>query len=211
MHKALRIGKMEKHRVDFTVNWFLGLCSISVDGKAILRRPIFLSFEHSFELGSEERHLISIRYNIADYFLKGFHATVDGQKVTPDQEIQEGEIRIETPADDAAAALLFVAFINIVFSVIGTLFVPLLDSLEVRLMLLLGALIYLLFAVKTICGQKSGLILGTSVFLADSGHSLFYEFSWGGLFVRMIILYYLITGLYYWRLTEASRKGASPV
>lgn len=205
MRKAIRIGKAEKHRVDFNVNWLLGLCTLSVDGKVILRRPVFLSFEHSFEVGNEERHLLSIRYHLLDSYRNNFHCTIDGQVMTPDFEIQEGDNRPDTPADDAAAALLFIVFTNVIFSVIGTLFVPQLDQLEVRLMLLVGALVYLLFAIKTICYEKSGLLMGIVFFTLDSGYSLFREFSWGGLFVRGVIMYYLGTGLYYWRLTQIGK------
>ncbi|HTL46539.1 MAG TPA: hypothetical protein VL688_00580 [Verrucomicrobiae bacterium] len=208
MHQAFKVGKGEKHRVDFEVHWLFGFCVIKVDRKSVFRRPVFLKFEHSFEVGTSERHLVSLRYNPYDPDRNTFYASIDGQPLLPEMEIREGKDELQTPADDAAAALLFLVLTNVVFSVIGTLFVPELDSLEVRLTLLLGACVYLLCAVKTLSRRKSGLLLGTLLFTLDSACGLYLEFSWGGLFVRLIILYYLLTGLYYWRITEMGHATA---
>ena len=97
------------------------------------------------------------------------------------------------------------AVINIVFAVIGTLFVPDLSSLESRLLLLLGALVYLLLAVKALLYQYSGIVLGTAAFALDSACQLYFFPSAGAVLVRAIIFFYLISGLQY--LKREQEKG----
>lgn len=199
MRRSFLIGNAEKHRITFHVNWFLGYCHLKVDAKTIFRRPFFLKIAKSFEVGTAEKHLVNIEFNAFDYFKNVLKVVVDGRDVTNSIEGREKEYRFETPIDDAAASLLYVAAINFLFSVIGTLFVPYLDSVHVRLMLLIGGLVYILFAIKILSGSMAALIAGTVFFVLDSGVNLYFEFSAGGMLVRLIILYYLIAGLRYVR------------
>ena len=203
MHKAYMIGTAERFRVDFRINWLTGIFSISVDHKAIFRRPFLLKIEHSFELGKNEKNIVSVYFNFFDYFRDVLQITVNGQKPTSSMEIHDSSERDETPVDDAAAAFLYIAVVNMIFSVIGTLFVPYLDSLNVRLMLLLGGMIYLLFAVQTMLSQGRSLVAGTLLFLADSAYQLAVNFSVGGLILRLIIFYYLTMGIREMRFRKA--------
>ncbi len=198
MRKTFEIGKKEKHRLDFSVSWLTGLFVLSIDGKAVFRRPFFFKIEHTVEVGREEKHLVGVRFNLFDYFGSVLKVTVDGQ----DSDLMMGVHPFEspdTPADDAAAALLFVAISNVLFSVIGTLFVPDLDSLETRLMLLLGGLIYLWIFVRVLSGSKRAMPFAFVFFAVDSAVALTLSFSVSGAVLRMMIAYYLITGIRYQR------------
>lgn len=199
MKRNFLVGDQEKHRLLFHVNWFLGYCHLSVDGKTLFRRPFFLKVDKSFEIGTAERHLVSIEFNVFDYFRNVLKVVVDGQDITNSIEGREKEYRFETPVDDAAAALLYVAAMNLLFAVIGTLFVPYLDSVHVRLMLLVGGLIYVLMGIKILSGSRSALIFAILFFTADSAVNLFFEFSAGGMLIRIVILYYLLIGFKYMR------------
>lgn len=198
MHKRLVIGKAEKHTLDVGVNWLLGLLVLSVDGKAVYRRPFFLKLEHSLEVGTQEKHLVNLRFNAFDYFGNVIKLTVDGQDMAGCMEMGPLEKR-DTPVDDAAAALLFVTLSHFLFSVIGTLFVPDLDSLDTRLMLLLGGMIYLWFFVKILSGSKMGLWFAAVIFSFDTAVSVLTAFSIPGLVVRAMILYYFWIGIKYQR------------
>lgn len=196
MHKKLIIGKNEKHTLDLNVNWFLGMIVLSVDGKALYRRPFFLKLEHSLEIGETERHLINLRFNAFDYFGNVIKLTVDGQDMAASMEMGPLE-KNDTPVDDAAAALLFVTISHFIFSVIGTLFVPDLDRLDTRLMLLLGGMIYLWLFVKILSGSKYGLWIAAMIFSVDTAVSVLTAFSVPGLVVRSMILYYFWIGIQY--------------
>lgn len=196
MHKACWIGIKERHYIEFRINWWLGYVSLACDGKVLFRKPFFLKLEHSLEIGNEEKHLINIRFNAFDYFGSVFKLTVDGQDMAGSMEMGPLDKR-DTPVDDAAAALLFLTLTHFVFSVIGTLFVPDLDSLDTRLMLLLGGMFYLWFFVKTLSGSKYGLWFAAVIFSVDTAVSLVTAFSISGLVVRGMILYYFWIGIQY--------------
>ncbi|MCM8776185.1 MAG: hypothetical protein NC930_07560 [Candidatus Omnitrophica bacterium] len=207
MHKAYWVGTKQKYRVDFRVIWWAGLATIACDGKVIFRRLFLFKFSHVLEIGEDGKHIIDIRYNLFDRFQDIFYITIDGQKPLPEMEIHTPEeIRVDTPADDAAAALIFVGTVNIIFSVIGTLFVPELDALTARLLLLLAGVIYILFAVQTTVYQQGALMIGTLFFVVDSVVELILDFSAGGLVVRTLILYYLILGIRYLGILRAQSK-----
>lgn len=209
MRKVYSIGIREKHRLEFRVDWLFGVVHLACDGKTLIRRPLFSKIERSFEIGNEERHIIKLNFNLFDYFGEFFQITADGQTLSGLMEIQDKEMKKDTPLEDAAAAFLFLAAMNVIFSVIGTLFVPYLDSLQFRFMLLLGGMIYLLFAVKTVQRQPTGILAGTCFFLVDSVYSLVHFFSVGGLVVRLFIFYYLCVGaVYFFRLKRAGREAA---
>ena len=198
MRKSFEIGKNEKHRLDFSVNWLTGLFVLSVDGRAVFRRPFFFKVDHTVEVGREEKHLVGIRFNVFDYFGSVLKVTIDGQ----DSDLMMGIHPFEnpdTPADDAAAAILFVSVSNVVFSVIGTLFVPDLDSLETRLLLLVGGLLYLWIFVRILSGSKRALPFAFTFFTLDSALALALSFSVSGLVLRIMIGYYLLTGIRYQR------------
>jgi|GEM_PF-1548729 len=199
MKKHFLVGSQQKHRLLFHVNWFLGYCHLSMDGKTLFRRPFFLKVDKSFEIGTTERHLVRIQFNVFDYFRNVLKVIVDGQDITNSIEGREKDYRFETPVDDAAAAMLYVAAMNLLFAVIGTLFVPYLDSVHVRLMLLIGGLIYVLIGIKILSGSRAALVLGILFFTVDSGVNLFFEFSAGGMLIRAVILYYLFIGFTYMR------------
>lgn len=196
MYRSFWIGVKERHLIEFRVQWWLGVMSLKCDGKPLFHKPFFLKLDQTIEIGSEEKHLLNLRFNLFDYFGNVVKITVDGQDMAAamEMEAQEGQ---DTPADDAAAAILFIVLSNFVFSVIGTLFVPDLDSLETRLMLLLGGLFYLWFFVKVLSSSKYGLWLAGIVFAADTAVSAVIAFSVPGLVVRGMILYYLWTGIQY--------------
>ncbi len=206
MHKAYLIGVREKHRFDFRFNWFTGLCTIAIDGHVVSRQPFMFKIAQSFEIGNEEKHLVAVTFNFFDYFRDTFHVTVDGQRPAPDAELHDSVGHSEDNAiDDAASALTFVASVNLLFSVIGTLFVPDLDALHDRLMMLLAGMIYLFLALKSSMRERGALIFGTIVFVLDSVFRLMNVFSFGGLLVRGIILYYLVVGI--WESRLENRTG----
>ena len=210
MHRFCWIGKEEKHRLDVSVRWFLGIFEVTVDGKTLLRRFLLSKVDYNLEIGARERHLVRIRYYLWDSSGSPLKIIIDGQDSTRSLKSGEGVYRMETPVDDAAAALFFVSLVNLVFAVIGTLFVPYLDSLLVRLLLMLGAMIYLLLAVQILSGKVKAVWAAAAFFLADSIMSLYYEFSWGGLAVRAVIFYYLAMGLYYVRTHRKKFRGPEP-
>lgn len=195
MRKAYRFGEKLQQRVDFRVNWLTGMASILYNGKVIYRRPFAFSINHTVEVGQDDKHVICIRFSVFDYFADSFYITIDGQKPVPGMEIMEDDLKPETPMDDAAAAFFFVGAVNIVFSVIGTLYVTYLDDLSVRLLLLLASLVYFLFGFKTMLHQASGIFGGTAFFLVDTLYGLYWNFSWAGLILRAVLLFYFSLGM----------------
>jgi len=202
MKKSYWVGKEEKHRIDFRIHWLSGLAVIACDGKTLFRKPFFFKIDQSVEIGESEKHVICVRFNLFDYFGDRLQLTINGQNPTPDMEIQEVHEKSETPVDDAAAAFFFVAVVNVIFSVIGTLYVPDLNALVDRLMLLLGGLIYFWFAVKTLAGNKRMMIAGLVFFIFDSACRLLLTFSLGGFVERILILIYLINGFRHLRIHQ---------
>jgi len=206
--KVYVIGNKEKHQLEFNTNWLLGLVTVKFDKKVLARKSLLFKMDMSFEIGDQEKHLLAFTFNLFNYGESVMHVTIDGQDIPPEKELVEEEVRIDTPVDDAGAAFFYMAFINTLFAVIGTLFVPDLDSLQVRIMLLIGAFAYLLFGIQCIRYHKMGFLAGCLFFLVDSAFFLFYQFSWGGLCVRGIIVYYLFIGIMFWSKTDIQKtKG----
>lgn len=206
MKKIYMIGNHEKHRLEIKTNWLLGMMVLKLDDKILARRSFFLKMDMSFEVGDKEKHLLTFKFNLFDYWQDIMHVKLDGAPMPEDRELDGGEARADTPIDDAAAAFFFMVLMNVIFSVIGTLFVPDLDSLQVRLVLLAGAFIYLLFGMQTLRYHHQGLITGALFYLADSVVFMIYQFSWGGLCVRGIIAYYLFCGFHFWNKARLSRS-----
>ena len=206
MHKAYLIGADEKHRLDFHLSWLSGFVTVSVDRKVVLRRLFFLKIDHSLEIGDSEKHMVTIHFNFFNYFREILAMTIDGQRPAPEMEIQTHKEKFDTPAEDAACAFLFVSIVNLIFAVIGTLYVPDLDSLNDRLLLFLAALLYFLFAVKTAFHQRRALMAGTAVFVLDSIFRSLTYFSVGGIILRIVILFYLVAGIKYLGEREKSRE-----
>ncbi len=196
MKKAYHLGTVEKHRLDISVYWYLGLVVLKLDGVTILKKPFLFRIRETFPVGRGEKHLIQFEFNVFDYLRDVLHVSVDGQKMTHEHEILS-EDRVDTAADIAAATFLFMVATNIIFSVIGTVFVPYLDSLQVRVLLLAGAFLYLFFALQFLLAHKTASLLGVIFFIADSIFFMFHQFSWGGLLVRLVMLAYLLSGLSY--------------
>ncbi|MBI3307456.1 MAG: hypothetical protein HYZ84_06610 [Candidatus Omnitrophica bacterium] len=203
MHKAYIVGIDEKHRLDFHLNWLTGFVTVSVDRKVVLRKLFFFRIDHSFEIGSGGKHIITVHYNLFDYFHEIFLIKVDGQPTTPEMEIQTHHEKIDTAVEDAACALLFVGGVNLIFAVVGTVYVPDLDALRDRMLLLLGALIYFLFAVRVILRQKQALAAGTIFFTLDSILQLAANFSVAGMVLRVAILFYFASGIRSFRTMRA--------
>lgn len=203
MQKTFVVGTQEKHKITFHVNWFLGYCHLGIDGKTLFRRPFFLKVDRTFEVGTTERHLVHFEFNVFDYFRDVLRIRVDGRDITKIIAREEQHYHLETPVDDAAAALLYIAAVNLVFSVIGTLFVPYLQQAEVRILLLIGGLVYVLLARKILSGSVAAIAAAMVFFTVDSLLNLVLEFSTGGLIIRLIILYYLAVGLRYARITSS--------
>ena len=202
MKKSYWIGGAEKHRVDFHISWLTGLTTLTFDHKVIFRKPFVLKFEHTVEVGTTEKHILTFGLNMFDYFGQFLYLTVDGQKPTPEMEIHEGGPKPARAVEDAACAFLYVAAVNFIFSVIGTLYVPDLDALTDRLLLLVGGMIYLLFAVKTLSFQKNAMLFGIAFFVIDSIYRQLTFFSIGGIIVRVLILIYLVLGFKYLKLEK---------
>lgn len=208
MKKVYIVGNKEKHRLEIKTDWLLGMMVLKLDGKTLMKKSFFLKMDLSFEIGDNERHLLSFKFNLFDYWQERMHVSLDGMEIPLEREIVEDDGRVDTPVDDAAAAFYFMSLMNVVFSVIGTLFVPDLDSLQVRLLLLVGAFIYLLFGLQTMRGHQKGFLTGCIFYALDSSVFLFYQFSWGGLCVRAVIAYYLFLGYVFSANTIAARKKA---
>ena len=209
MKKAYHLGTVEKHRLDIHVYWYLGLVVIKLDGVTIFRKPFLFRIRATFPIGQGEKHLIQFEFNLFDYLKDVLHISVDGQKMTHENEILAIE-KVDTPADRAAATLLFMVAVNIIFSVIGTVFVPYLDSLQVRILLLAGAFFYLFFALQFLLAHKIGSFLGVLFFVADSIFFVLHQFSWGGLLVRLVMLTYLFSGLSYLQKVKLTNVYISP-
>lgn len=194
MHRAYLIGKNEKHRIEFRVHWLAAFLSIVCDGKVIVRKPIFLKVHHAFEVGIEEKHIVSIQFHLFDYLGDFFHVSIDGRSPSAEMEIRDQTEKPDTAVEDAAAAFFFVSAINLLFSVIGTSFLPDLYALNVRLLLFVGGLTYALAAVRTLRYDPVGFGAGTVFFVLDSLCRMAHRFSMSELFLRGVILFYLIAG-----------------
>lgn len=203
MKKSYIVGTQEKHRVDFQIDWLLGMVHFSSDGRILVRRPFFLKFEKAFEIGNEEKHVVKIYFSPFDYYRNFFQILIDGQPPRPYMKLPTGPRRRETPADDAAAVFLFLAAANFLLALIGPKVMPAIQSLQDRLLLFAGAMIYLLFMVQTLQERRLALAAGISIFAADTVYAFFQQFSVGGILLRAVIFYALILGLKY--LTEKKR------
>lgn len=206
MKKVYMVGNKERHRLEIKTDWLLGMMVLKIDGKVLMKKSFFLKMDMSFEIGDQERHLLSFKFNLFDYWQERMHVTLDGMEIPVEREIVEDDGRVDTPVDDAAAAFYFMTLMNVIFSVIGTLFVPDLDSLQVRLLLLVGAFVYLLFGLQTTRGHQKGFLTGCIFYTLDSVIFLYYQFSWGGLCVRAVIGYYLFLGYVFSVKTSEARR-----
>lgn len=206
MHRAYLIGTREKHRLDLKVHWLAGFLSLACDHKLLMRKTFLFKVEHTFEIGVDEKHRVTVFFNLFDYFHDVLKVLVDGQVPVPSMEIGKHEsvsgvlALSDSAVEEAASAFSLIGLSNIVFALLGGLLSPAISGVQERVWLVTAGLLYFLFTLKTFQRRRGAMTLGTFVFLIDSIAFLTLNFSWTGLAVRLCFFYYLVVGMIqFWR------------
>ncbi|MDP3920267.1 MAG: hypothetical protein Q8R76_05625 [Candidatus Omnitrophota bacterium] len=196
LRRTYLVGVEVKHRIDFVINPWLLQLTLTCDGDRLLRRSLLLKTDRSFEFGTDARHLLAVYFNIWDAFRQQeiLDMRLNGHKIYPIMLSAPRHEKIEGAIDEAACALLFVAVINVAYSVKGFLFSRATPPFEESFFLIFGGMVYLLLGVRVLRRKWQALALATLLYAADSFYRMASDFSVPGLVVRIVLLYFLVAG-----------------